>query len=76
MLQELRSSVRDRLVGRVSMRETCAGQRLENISQEEAMHRAKEGIFQLLGLTTPEKRQEWEERQELEERSKMTHTVR
>ncbi len=39
------------------------------------MHRAEEGIFELLGLTTPEERQEWEERQELEERSKMTHTV-
>jgi len=60
MLQELRSSVRDRLVGRVSLRETCAERRLEIISREQALHRAKEGISQLLGLTTQEERQEWE----------------
>jgi uncharacterized protein YjbI with pentapeptide repeats len=60
MLQELRASVRDRLVGRVSLREICAEQRLEIISREQALHRAKEGISQLLGLTTEEERQEWE----------------
>jgi hypothetical protein len=69
MLQELQASVRDHLVGRVSLRETCAEQRLEIISKEEALHRAKEGIFQLLGLNTQE------ERQECEERTKMTHGV-
>jgi hypothetical protein len=69
MLQEFQSSVRDRLVERVSLRETCAEQRLEIISKEEALHRAKEGIFELLGLTTQEERQEWEER------SKMTQGV-
>jgi hypothetical protein len=58
VLQELRSSLRDRLVGPVSFPETCAEQRLKIISQEEVMHRAKEGIFELLGLTTPEERQE------------------
>jgi hypothetical protein len=69
MLQELQASVRDRLVGRVSLRETCAEQRLEIISKEEALHRAKEGIFELLGLTTPEERQEWKKS------SKMTQSV-
>jgi hypothetical protein len=69
MLQELQASVRDRLVGRVSLRETCAEQRLEIISKEGALHRAKEGIFELLGLNTLEERQEWEER------SKMTLSV-
>ena len=38
------------------MREAFYEQRLEIISQEEAMNRAKEGIFELLGLTTPEER--------------------
>jgi hypothetical protein len=69
MLQEFQSSMRDRLVERVSLRETCAEQRLEIISKGEALHRAKEGIFELLGLTTQEERQEWEER------SKMTQGV-
>jgi hypothetical protein len=69
MLQELQSSVGDHLVGQVSLRETCAEQRLEMISKEEALHRAKEGIFELLGLTTPEERQEWKKR------SKMTQSV-
>jgi hypothetical protein len=60
MLQELRSSVRDRLVERVSLRESCFEQRLDITSREQALHRAKEGIFELLGLTTPEERQAWE----------------
>jgi hypothetical protein len=58
MLQELRSSVRDRLVGRVSVRETCAVDRLDIISKEQALHRAQEGVSELLGLTTQEERQE------------------
>jgi hypothetical protein len=62
MLRELQSSVRDRLAGPVNLRETCAEQRLEMISKVESLHRAKEGIFELLGLTTQEERQEWEER--------------
>jgi hypothetical protein len=65
MLQELQASVRDRLVGQVSLRETCAEQRLEIISKEETLHRAKEGIFELLGLKTQEERQEWEERSKM-----------
>ena len=60
MLQELRSSVRDRLVERVSLRESCVEQRLDITSREQALHRAKEGIFELLGLTTQEERQAWE----------------
>ena len=55
MLRELtRSSVIDRLVGGASLRESCAEQRLELAYREEAMHRAKEGIFELLGLTRQE----------------------
>ncbi len=75
MLQELGSSVRDHLLGRVSLRETCAEQRLEIMSKEKALHRAKEGIFELLGLTTPGERQQWQEQKELDERSKMTQSV-
>ena len=49
---------------RGSLRESCAEQRLEVICREQALHRAKEGISQLLGLTTQEERQEWEKTEE------------
>jgi len=59
MLREMRAGVHD-LVGRTSLQEVCSAQRVEIMARQQALDRAKDGMFELLGIQTPEERQDWE----------------
>ena len=58
MLREVRARVR-RVVERASLIESCAEQRREIISRQRALEQAEDGVFELIGLSTQEEKEEW-----------------
>ena len=48
------------LVERSELLETCAQQRADILGRYHAVQRARDGIFELIGLHTAEEREEWE----------------
>jgi hypothetical protein len=64
MLREMRARVRH-VVERSSLIESCAEHRRDIISRQRAVERARDGMFELMGVHTPEERgrlgEEWEQ---------------
>ena len=58
MLEEVRACVRQ-VVERVSLIESCAEQRREIVSRQRALEQAEDGVFELIGVRTPEEKEEW-----------------